>query len=169
MSILSYLNLSYNRIFLITALISVFSLGLALFVEHVLEIPPCVLCIYQRIPYVILIIIGLIALYSKKCPKLYFVLIILTISSSIAISGYHSSVERGISAGTTLCNPDVVMPDDMSNDQIKEMLYNREVATCTKAPFRIMMLSMTEWNCLFNIFLLGLLLYLRKGLDNAQA
>lgn len=162
MSISSSLNLSYKNIFWLMVTISVLSLTFAFFVEYVLKIPPCTLCIYQRIPYVALIIIGLYGIYSDRFPQIIFVLIIAAILSSIAISGYHSAVERGLFAGSSICNPDVIMPDDLSIEQIKEMLYNREVATCTKAPFRIIFLSMTEWNCLFNIGLLLFLFYIKR-------
>lgn len=162
MSILSSLNLSYNNIFCSMVAISLLSLGLAFFVEYVLNIPPCTLCIYQRIPYAAIVIIGLTGIYCTKYNNIFFAIIIFAILSSIAISGYHSSVERGLFAGSSICNPDVIMPEELSVEQIKEMLYNREVATCTKAPFRIILLSMTEWNCLFNIGLLLFLFYVKK-------
>lgn len=165
MSNLSSLNLSYKHIFWGMVAISTFSLILAFFVEYALNIPPCTLCIYQRIPYAALILIALTAIYCNKYTKIFFAALMLAIISSIIISGYHSSVERGFLEGSSICNPDVLMPYDLTSEQIKEMLYNREVATCTKAPFKIMLLSMTEWNCLFNIGLLYLLLYIKRYIN----
>lgn len=162
LSSLKSLHLSYRNIFCLMVAISILSLCFAFFVEYVLNIPPCTLCIYQRIPYAFIIIIGLLGIFTDKFYNIFFALIMVAILSSIFISGYHSSVERGFMAGTALCNPGLIMPDNLSVEQIKEMLYNREVATCTKAPFKIMFLSMAEWNCLFNIGLLMFCLSLRR-------
>lgn len=163
MSILTVTNLAIRRLFIAIYLISLGALGLGFFTQYVLGFAPCELCLYQRVPYVILSIISMAALILKRSEKTWIIMIILSVLSSIGLSGYHTLIERGALEGSSHCNPDINMPDNLSTEQIKQQLYQRDVATCTKAPFKVMMLSMTEWNLVFNLILLiSLLYYLRK-------
>ena len=47
-----------------------------LLIEYVFDFPPCKLCIYQRIPYLLIIILGIGLVFLKKlenfCLFLYF-------------------------------------------------------------------------------------------------
>ncbi|MBP7189840.1 MAG: disulfide bond formation protein B [Rickettsiaceae bacterium] len=169
MSILSLIKPAPGKIFWFFLAIAVFSIGLGFFVEYVIKIPPCNLCLFQRIPYYVIGVVSTFALIAKRWYGVLRVLVVISILSSIGLSAYHSGVEEGFFRETSLCNPDVQIPDNMTSEQVKEMLYNRDVATCTKPPFKIMFLSMTEWNFLFNIGLLVLsLIYFRLERD-AQA
>lgn len=155
-------NFYFKKFFIAICAISLGSLGLAFFTQYVLGFAPCELCLYQRAPYVVLALISIAALILKKAEKLWIVIIMLAILSSIGLSGYHTLIERGVFKASTHCNPDINMPDNLSAEQIREQLYQRDVATCTKAPFKVMMLSMTEWNLVFNLILLTYLTYYLK-------
>lgn len=157
MSISTIINISTQKLFTAIFAIACCSLSLAFFTEFVLGFPPCELCLYQRWPYATLMLICLVAIQIKKYERFFLCLVFLSIFTSIGISGYHTAIERGVFDGTTQCNPDINMPDNLTPAQIREQLYTREVATCTKPPFKVMMLSMTEWNFLFNIALLTFL------------
>ncbi len=163
MSISTIINTPINKLFMAIFVMAIGSLSLAFFTEFVLGFPPCDLCLYQRWPYFALMLISLIAMQLKKYEKLFLCLVFVSILSSIGISGYHTAIERGLFEGSSQCNPDVNMPDNLSPAQIREQLYTRAVATCTKPPFKVMMLSMTEWNLLFNIALLTFMsFYVKK-------
>lgn len=168
MSILSFIKPVPGRIFLLLFLVAASSIGLAFFVEHVIKVPPCNLCLWQRVPYYAIGAICIFAIISKRWQSFWKALIVVSIISSIGLSAYHSGVEEGFFRESELCNPDVQIPDDMSGQQVKEMLYKRDVATCTKAPFKIMFLSMTEWNFLFSIALLIVTLIYFKLEKNAE-
>lgn len=163
MSISTIINIQLRTLFVLIFIIATGSLALAFFTEFVLGFPPCKLCLYQRWPYLALMIASFAALTLKKYDKLFLLLIIVSILSSIGIAAYHTAIERGWLDGTTKCNPDINMPDNLSAAEIRNQLYIREVASCTKPPFKVMMLSMTEWNLLFNVALLAYLsFYIRK-------
>lgn len=155
---------------------SISALALAFFTEYALGFPPCKLCLYQRMPFVILTLLSLCGIFVLKWQKLWTILITFTIVIAIGVAGYHSGVERGFFEASDRCNPDVSMPDNLSASEIRDMLYAKSVATCTKPPFKILMLSMTEWNLLFNIGLLNMVLlgwvysdcYLRKSGDDIE-
>ncbi len=142
--------------------VSLGSLALAFFTQYVLGFAPCELCLYQRAPYVILALVSIAALILKRSEKMWVAMIMISILSSIGLSGYHTLIERGVLNASAHCNPDMNMPDELSAEQIRQQLYQRDVATCTKAPFKVMMLSMTEWNLVFNLILLIYLPYYLK-------
>ena len=55
-----------KKFFIIVFTTSFFSLAVALYVEYVLGFKPCILCIYQRIPYAIALLISLIAFFNDS-------------------------------------------------------------------------------------------------------
>jgi disulfide bond formation protein DsbB len=80
-------------------LISVLALAGALTAEHVFGLKPCILCIYQRIPYVITIFTGLTAFVLYKKKKVSASSIMILISSILfliegIIAFYHVGVEQ---------------------------------------------------------------------------
>ena len=62
------LNLDKKNFFRITFLVSLFALIFAYFVEYVLGYQPCNLCLIERIPYMLALII--IIIDSQSTPKL---------------------------------------------------------------------------------------------------
>lgn len=168
MSILTRINKirtgNPHPVFYVTMAISVLALGAAFFTEYVLGYPPCKLCVYQRWPFVILIKISLSGLIATKFHRFWLACAAFTIVVAIGIAGYHAGIEHHLFDASTTCNPEMQMPDNMSIDEIKNMLYSKPIATCTKAPFKVLMLSMTEWNLLLNLglFVLVVLSFSQK-------
>lgn len=145
----------YYKMLLITSIIALVS---AYYVEFVMDLPPCVLCLYQRYCYFALIIGCLFAIFIQlnKYIILYSTLILLL---ACGISGYHSGVERNLFAASAHCSSQIVIPDNLSVNEIKTMLYNKPIASCQKAALKILGLSMSEWNLLLNILLLITLVF----------
>jgi disulfide bond formation protein DsbB len=148
----------YKFVFRLILILSASALVIAFFTEYVLGFPPCRLCLYQRIPFLALIGLSFLGIFVQRLHKICAILTALTIVVAITLAGYHSGVERGIFEASIRCNPDVEMSDHLSISDIRDMLYSKSVATCTKPPFKVLMLSMTEWNLLFNIGLLVIVL-----------
>lgn len=76
--------------------ISAFALAAALISEVVLGLEPCILCIYQRIPFVIVIILGLAGLFLRKngrATALITLLCGIAFLVNAGIAFYHSGVE----------------------------------------------------------------------------
>jgi disulfide bond formation protein DsbB len=135
-------------------LLSIFSLGLAYDAEYVFSLNPCPLCVYQRFPYLIFIYISIMALQDEQNYIIYCKVLLVTIIASIALAGYHSGVERGIFEMSALCKPLVTLKPGLSILDFKKMLSHQTLGNCSKAPFKFIYLSMTEWNLVFNLFLL---------------
>ena len=69
------------------------SICYAFFVEYILGYKPCILCKYQRVPYILALIIGLIG-FVKPSNKIIIFFIFLTFLISMTLSGYHVGIEQ---------------------------------------------------------------------------
>ena len=132
-------------------LLSLLSMIFAYVVEYVFLILPCPLCIYQRFPYLLLIMLSIIGLQYKS--QLLYRYYLATITFAILIAFYHSGVERGMFEISRLCKPVVTILDDISIDEFKKMLEAIKPAMCNRPEVVIFGLSMAEWNLLLNIML----------------
>ena len=74
-------------------LLSLSSICYAFFVEYILGYKPCILCKYQRLPYILTLIIGLIG-FVKPSNKRVIFFIFLTFLISMTLSGYHVGIEQ---------------------------------------------------------------------------
>lgn len=143
-------------------IIALLSLGIAYFVEYIMHIPPCILCIYQRIPYFIIIILSIGGLLIKKHNEYIIFFIESTLFIAILLAAYHSGIEHHIFEPTALCSSsNISFAENLSINEIRDKLYNEDIATCSKAALKILGLSMSEWNLLLNIglFFIGILAY----------
>jgi len=139
--------------YILLILLSVFCLMSAYFVEYIMQLKPCSLCVYQRFPYLILIVISLIAVAEKNYKK-YNKYLIVTLIIAIVIAGYHTGVEKGIFELSSLCKPLISVTNDISISDFTKILYNQDIVMCNKPALVIFNLSMTEWNLLLNLIIL---------------
>ncbi len=139
--------------YILLILLSGFCLMSAYFVEYVMQLKPCSLCVYQRFPYLILIVISLIAVAEKNYKK-YNKYLIVTLIIAIIIAGYHTGVEKGVFELSSLCKPLISVTNDISISDFTKILYNQDIVMCNKPALVIFNLSMTEWNLLLNLTLL---------------
>ena len=94
-----------KRFYIIIFTISLLSLLIALYIEFFLFYPPCKLCIYQRIPYLIAIFITFLGIsYSKNLFWLYALLLVFF--SSFLLSGYHFGIEQEVFKEFSGCTGD---------------------------------------------------------------
>ena len=84
-----------KKFYIIIFSLSFFSLIAALYVEYILGFKPCILCIYQRMPYAIAILISLIAFFIGN-RNILLIILGLTFLAGVLLSGYHVSIEKGI-------------------------------------------------------------------------
>ncbi len=154
------MSISLKNAHIIMISIAVISLLAAYLAEYIFLLAPCPLCIYQRFPYLIFIMVGLIGLSSQCSYRKYYITVIIV---AILIASYHTGIERGIFELSSFCKPLVSVSDNISVADFKEMLYHKQIALCNKPALVIFGLSMTEWNLLLNVFLLTMLSMVRKS------
>ena len=130
-------------LFSLTALIS------AYFIEHVLGHQPCNLCLIERIPYGLSIILISLMLIIKKNENFFILLLILTFIFSFFISFYHFGIEQGIFQESTVCGV-----KNFSENISKEELLNKlseKTISCKDVTFKILGLSLTTINIVISI------------------
>ena len=123
----------------------------ALIVEYVLGYQPCNLCIIERIPYGLAIIILILNHLFKKDQLFYTILLILVFSFSIIISVYHFGIEQGFIEESTVCASQNI--DLMTKEQILNSLKELNIS-CKNVAFRILGLSLTTYNLFASVLML---------------
>ena len=151
-----------KKFYIIIFTISLLSLLIALYIEFFLGYPPCKLCIYQRIPYLIAIFITFLGIsYSKNLFWLYALLLVFF--SSFLLSGYHVGIEQEIFEEFSGCTGDSLNVID-KNELLK--LLNSEVNSCKNVDFRILGLSLATINFLLSFVIFILILKVIKNEKN---
>ena len=153
------LNSSFKIIFFIS-LISVLS---AFFIEFVLGHQPCNLCLMQRIPYILSIILISLNFFSKKNEKFIIILLTLVFSFSLIISFYHFGIERGFFEESSVCGLKNTS-DIISKEEILKQLQVKNIS-CKDVTFKIFGFSLTTFNMFISLFLLIILTKILKNYE----
>ena len=130
---------------------SIVSILFAFYLQYILGHAPCKLCIYQRVPYYLIIAIGGINLLFNKFLKFSLFLISVLLLCELFISGYHTLSTFGIIEYTG-CES-ATLPTDIN--QLKEALLNDKlVVTCSNANLKFFGIPLSFYNTLFSTFFL---------------
>ena len=130
---------------------SVFALGAAYFIQHILGHKPCNLCLIERLPYIFAIIIISLGLILKKFEKAIIVFLILIFLAATIISFYHFGIEQGFFKESLVCNLDSSITNLSKEDLIKEL--QQQTVSCKDVSFRIFGLSLATINTIISLIL----------------
>ena len=131
--------------------VSFVALMLAFFIEYVLGHQPCNLCILERIPYVIAIVIILLNYKFSQFEKLFLVLLIIVFLTATILSVYHFAIEQGFIEESLVC--DLKNGSGVtSKEEILKQLQEQKVS-CKDVTFKIFGLSLTTYNIVISILI----------------
>ena len=99
------LEKKFKIFYLFIILLCVTSIFYAFFVEFFLGYKPCILCKYQRVPYVLGLLIGLFGFLKPSNPKMC-IYVFLTFLISMTLSGYHVGIEQELYQSIFNCSDD---------------------------------------------------------------
>ncbi len=150
----------YFKIIFFISLISIIS---AFFIEYALGYQPCNLCLIQRIPYLLCLILIILNYYQKKNEKFIILLLILSFSFSFLISFYHFGIEQGFFEESTVCKMKNTS-DIISKEELLKQLQLKTVS-CKDVTFRILGFSLTTFNMFISLILVILLLKIFKNYE----
>ncbi len=136
-------------------IISIVSIVFAYFIEYILGYQPCNLCLIERIPYGLSIILITLSYFFKKNEKFIILLLILTFLFSFAISIYHLGIEQGLFEESAVCGLKNTT-GIISKEELLKQLQEKTVS-CKDVTFRIFGLSLTSINILLSLVLITLL------------
>jgi disulfide bond formation protein DsbB len=141
---------------LIFALSTATILG-AWYFEYVLKYPPCPLCLEERVPYHVVIVLSLlmaVAALVRAPAKLLvvgFVIIIVTMLCSAVLGTYHAGVEWHFWAGPADCSGPVA--NFNTGGSILGQIQSIHVVRCDEAAWRFLGISLAGYNVLISLAL----------------
>ena len=123
----------------------------AFFIEYVLGHQPCNLCILERIPYVIAIVIILLNYKFSQFEKIFLVLLVIVFLTATILSVYHFGIEQGFIEESLVC--DLKNGSEAtSKEEILKQLQEQKVS-CKDVTFKIFGLSLTSYNIIISLLL----------------
>ncbi len=150
------LNYKINTNLKIIFLVSLIALISAFFIEFSLGHKPCNLCLLQRIPYVLSIILILLIFFLKQNEKFIILLLIIIFSFSLLLSFYHYGIEQGIFEESAVCRVKNVS-EIISKEEILKQLQAITIS-CKDVTFRIFGFSLTTFNMVVSLTFIILLI-----------
>ena len=149
-------NLKAEHYLKIILLFSFVALISAYFIEYVLGHQPCNLCLIERIPYGLSIVLIITILVLKKNQKFLVLLLIITFIFSLAISFYHYGIEQGFFQESSVCGVRIFNENITKEDLLRQL--NEKTISCKDVTFRIFGLSLTSINIAISLLFIITLL-----------
>ena len=142
---------SKNLLIKLIFLISIIALVSAFFIEYVLGHQPCNLCILERIPYLLAIIIILLNFKFSHYEKFFILLLSIIFLAGVIISLYHLGIEQGLVQESLVC--DLKSSSNLlSKEEILKQLQEKSI-NCKDVTFKIFGLSLTSYNILISLLI----------------
>jgi disulfide bond formation protein DsbB len=144
-------NLSKKNLFTGIFLISFIALVSAYFIEYILGHQPCNLCVYERIPYFLAILIVLINYKYNKLEKYLILSLAIIFLIATILSLYHLGIEQGFIQESLLCDLEKGA-NIVDKDEILKQLQQKSIS-CKDVTFKIFGLSLTNYNIIISLLL----------------
>ena len=142
---------SKNLLIKLIFLVSIIALVSAFFIEYVLGHQPCNLCVLERIPYLLAIIVVLLNYKFIQFEKFFILLLTIIFLASTALSLYHLGIEQGFIQESLVC--DLKNGSNLlSKEEILKQLQEKSV-NCKDVTFKIFGLSLTSYNILISLLI----------------
>ena len=144
-------NLSKKNLLIAVFLISFITLISAYFIEYILGHQPCNLCVYERIPYFLAILIVLINYKYNKLEKYLILSLAIIFLIATILSLYHLGIEQGFVQESLLCDLEKGA-NIVDKDEILKQLQQKSIS-CKDVTFKIFGLSLTSYNVIISLLL----------------
>ena len=147
----SYLKKTTRQnLFLILLIFKVLIILSAIYIEYILKVPACNLCLYQRVPYYLSILILFYIVFNKSTNIIPIISLAILMFVNIALSIYHVGVEQQIISEPMLCRSN----SNIQNvDQLLENLKNNTFISCKDVNFTFLGFSLASINVLISSIL----------------
>ena len=131
--------------------VSIIALVSAFFIEYILGHQPCNLCILERIPYLLAIILVLLNYKFIQFEKFFILLLTIIFLAGTILSLYHLGIEQGFIEESLVC--DLKSGSNLlSKEDILKQLQEKNVS-CKDVTFKILGLSLTTYNILISLLI----------------
>ena len=129
----------------------------AWFFQLVVKLPPCPLCLEERIAYHVIIPLSLLMALAalvgapQKLLSVGFVVIIVAALANAVLGAYHAGVEWHFWAGPTDCSGPIT--DLKAGGALLDQLHSINVVRCDQAAWRFLGISLAGYNVLISLAL----------------
>tara|TARA_B110001452_G_scaffold83232_1_gene68086 strand:+ start:73 stop:555 length:483 start_codon:yes stop_codon:yes gene_type:complete len=145
------LKIKYKITLSLILLFSFLALFSAYFIQYVLGHQPCNLCLIERIPFIMVIILISSCLFLNKFEKILLIILSLIFFVTALISFYHFGIEQGFITESFVC--------ELGIDSVvltKEALLielEQRAISCKDVTFKIFGLSLATINVFVTLLL----------------
>lgn len=140
---------------LLLGLASVGVLGAALVFQFGFGYQPCILCIWQRWPYVAVLVFAIVTLLFRRWKGVGDALLVasgLALLAGAGIAAYHVGVEQHWWAGTSSCGGTAPI-GAMSVEELSARLMAAPVTRCDEVQWSLFGISMAGYNVVISLAL----------------
>jgi len=123
----------------------------AFIIEHQLDHKPCKLCLYERIPYFLSMLLIIKMFFIKKYERVTLLILFLLFMSSTVLAFYHFGIEQGFFSESLACTSGN-LSEMLSKEELLEQLKQNSIS-CKDVSFRILGLSLAAINTIFSLVL----------------
>ena len=151
---------------IIILVFSLISLVIAYISEYFFEIQPCKLCIYQRIPYIIItiiVVIDLTKLFKKLSSKIISLIIEILLIVNFSIAIFHYGIEKRFFKFQSGCVNNLNNTGNF--EDYKKMLVNQDYVLWDQVSYEFLGVSKNIWNIVYTIVFFILIIQLSKKLS----
>ena len=123
---------------------SILSILFAFYVEYILGHKPCNLCLFQRLPYILIIFLIVLLLIFRNFERLIFLFLSIIFLSGALLALYHFGIEQGIFSESFVCKGDD-NDGTLNKEEILKQLKIRQIS-CKDVTFTILGVSLATIN-----------------------
>ena len=123
----------------------------AFVIEYGFDHQPCKLCLYERIPYFLSILLIIKILFIKKYERVTLLALSLIFIGSATLAFYHFGIEQGFVSESFVCETRN-LSETLSKEQLMEQLKQNNIS-CKDVSFRILGMSLAAINTIFSLIL----------------
>jgi disulfide bond formation protein DsbB len=123
----------------------------AFVIEYGFDHQPCKLCLYERIPYFLSILLIIKILFIKKYERVTLLALSLIFIGSATLAFYHFGIEQGFVSESFVCETKN-LSETLSKEQLLEQLKQNNIS-CKDVSFRILGMSLATINTIFSLIL----------------
>jgi len=149
----SEINLNFILLFFVAS--SALALVFAYVAEYIFNFQPCILCLFERKVFFVIIIFslfGLIFKQKKQWQNIVFFCCLIFFVINAGLSAYHVGVEKKIFKGPSTCSSSNL--NEIQNlEELRVALIKVKAVRCDEPQFFFLTLSMAAWNFIYCAFI----------------
>ena len=148
-----------TRIFAgLVLLVSAAVLGTALASQYVGGLQPCELCLLQRWPWAVAIVISIVVVFAGERGPLLWVALIMALVFAVGsgLAFYHVGVEQHWYPGPSACTASGSRA--ASVEELRQQLLHQQPVQCDQPGFSLLGVTMAGWNLVASLIMAGLCL-----------